>query len=80
MSDTRTIRSMLERLVMNYTRNPGKEEIDRARAEIVDLIENDIIRVAPPCEEDCSPERHAYHEGGYALVEAQRKLLKEAAK
>lgn len=38
-----------------------------------DLLE--LIGTAQPCEPDCSPERHAYHEGQYQTILRQEKAL-----
>jgi hypothetical protein len=45
--------------------------------ELSALIE-EAIGVAPPCEENCSKERHAYFEGGYDAIEKIIANLKAA--
>ena len=65
------------------------ERWDSMKQEIIAYISNNyikkedveyIIGIAPPCEENCSDVRHAYHKGGYDLVIAQEQRLQQLNK
>lgn len=52
-----------------------KSQTNQAVLEALDIIETDIIGIAPACTPDCNQTQRAYHQGGWDLMTKQEEKL-----